>query len=337
MKAEKENDVVEETTEEPEVVKVSDDKKKELIEVAKSHLVQVRDDSPALMAAITQGISQGRPVSEMQGYLDLYERILNRQAEAQFNAAMQLFQSICPPVPKTGKGQYGNYAPLEEIKRVIMEPMAEAGLSYYWQGKHTENTVESSCFIRHISGHERCSTFVAEIDRRAEDKGANEMQRRAAAKQYANRQSLVDALGITSADVDLDGFHGRQKVDDVLEICPIGKEWKGKHWSEVDIGMIKWICEKYAVKNDRDKQIVNRAREELGKRSKADPVPDQTTVDRTTEGPQEKRNLAAWARDITQATNLEELNKVWDSMPEQFQSAINMYYNTRRKELGGKE
>ena len=127
---------------------------------------------------------------------------------------------------------------------------------------------------------------------------------------------------------------GQQKP--VSTHCPIGKEWKGKEWSEVDEGFLKWIAENITDKPD----LVKRALKELGSRSvQTDEVKTQKKerkIDKAVDQDQGEKKLADYAREITAARSLDQIILIKETLPEKWEPALRAYLQTREKELGPK-
>ncbi len=171
-------------------------------------------------------IEKGMDADALTKLVDLHERMLNKQAEMEFNQAMQSFQSECPPIKRSTQGKFGSYAPLDVIAKTIAPLLKKCGLSYKWESnvKNDEHAVliTSMCIIKHTQGHSDCSVFTAPVDNRIEPgKGANQMQRYAAAETYANRRSLVSALGLATTDQDIDADNIDQLFIDKNQIADL--------------------------------------------------------------------------------------------------------------------
>lgn len=200
-------------------------KKAENSDLAKPNISEVSVPEVSAVDKMLQTAIETQTAPEIiKQFMDLKERAMDKEAEMEFNHAMQKFQSLCPPVNKTKEGVYASYAPLDEIKRTIMKPLKRCELSYKWESnvQGEENPfVTSKCIIKHTKGFSDFSIFTAPVDMRAIEKGANLMQRYAQAETFANRRSLCDVLGITSADEDLDGdvdieiFITEKQIDDL--------------------------------------------------------------------------------------------------------------------------
>jgi hypothetical protein len=112
--------------------------------------------------------------------------------------------------------------------------------------------------------------------------------------------------------------------------CPIGKEWKGKLWSEVDKGFLSWII----MKVDDKPELVQAATAELGKRGD----PTQESADREIDERIENstKRLGDYARELTLATNIDEILELKAQIPEEFEPSLRIFIATRERELGPK-
>ena len=110
--------------------------------------------------------------------------------------------------------------------------------------------------------------------------------------------------------------------------CPIGKEWRGVPWEEVETGFIEWI----AMKIDDKPDLVERAREELRKRHTEPEDADQRRRDdRVADN---GKSLGDYAREIGNATTVDALLAIQDELPEKFEPGLRNYLNSRLNELG---
>ena len=175
-------------------------------------LVPVGTDDALLLAVLERGDSID--VEVIERIVALKERTDDRAATRSMYDAIARFQSTCPSIPKTKHVDYASrkganvsyaYAPLEEIARVIREALFENGLGYTWDSETSERGVMACCTLRHRDGAKLSASFTAPVDSEARMSGP---QRTAAALTYARRQSLVQVLGLTTADEDNDAQDG---------------------------------------------------------------------------------------------------------------------------------
>lgn len=109
--------------------------------------------------------------------------------------------------------------------------------------------------------------------------------------------------------------------------CPIGKDWKGVPWEEVDEGFLLWILDKI----DDKPELIERVRTELGSRSVETRAATERRQDAKISEP--KKKVSEYARDIAEATNLDQITAIRDDLPEDLEPALRAFLNTRETEL----
>jgi hypothetical protein len=153
-------------------------------------------------------------VAALERLVALHERATDRSAAREFADAMARFQEECPPIRKTstatvvtksgGKFQY-QYAELDEIARTVRPILHKHGLSYSWDNELSQdgNRIKVRCVVKHANGHQTTSTFEAPTS--ALTQAMSKQQEVAAALTFGRRQTLIQALGLTTTDPDSDG------------------------------------------------------------------------------------------------------------------------------------
>lgn len=170
------------------------------------------EEPRAIARLLDLAVDKGMSVEGLEKLVALYERVADRQAQQDFADALAAFQSECPPVPKTEKadivtkagGRYSYYyAPLQQIAKTVGPFLHKHGLSYTWDSRNVDGkALEVTCRLRHRNGHEEGALFQIPIDNPS---AMNDQQKHAAALTYARRQSLIAALGLSTAEPDTDG------------------------------------------------------------------------------------------------------------------------------------
>lgn len=157
-------------------------------------------------ALLQLAVQQNLDIDKLEKLMQLQERWQAQQARKDFLSAISQFQAICPPLEKTKKVAFNttkySYAPLGEIAAAIKKPMSENGLSHRWEIEEQAEKLVCSCIISHINGHSEKTTMSALKDGSG---GKNEIQQRGSSITYLQRYTLIAALGISTADEDLDG------------------------------------------------------------------------------------------------------------------------------------
>lgn len=155
---------------------------------------------------LAQAIDKGLGVEELGKLMDLQERWQANQAKRKFFEAFNEFQATAPEIRKTKKVAFKeveySFAPLSDIARQISKPLKGCGMSYRWEIQDDDKTIKVTCVISHVEGHTESTTMTANPDTTG---SKNAIQARGSAIEYMKRYTLVGALGITTADSDIDG------------------------------------------------------------------------------------------------------------------------------------
>lgn len=190
--------------------------------------------APTSVAEITRllhaAVEQNIPVETMERLVALHERMSDRAAAAEFADARNRFQNACPKIeklteatiiPKDGRRGYQyKYAELQEVERVIRQPLHENGLSYSWDTTVEEATKQLCCvcILRHINGQRHEAKFPMLVE--TGTGGLSAMQKLAKAKTSARKQALIDVCGLSLGEPDTDAALGSPAPigDDQVEV-----------------------------------------------------------------------------------------------------------------------
>jgi hypothetical protein len=155
---------------------------------------------------LSQAIDKGLGIETLERLMALQERWQANAAKAEFFDALARFQSLVPDILKKKKAYEAMYAPLGDIDRVIKDPMRECGLSKRWEQQQDDGgKLTMTCIITHLAGHsERTSIGPVDPGTLEKTKAMNTIQQRGAVITYLQRYTLIGALGLTTADADID-------------------------------------------------------------------------------------------------------------------------------------
>jgi hypothetical protein len=124
------------------------------------------------------------------------------------------FQIECPDLRKTKEVSFGDtkyfYAPLSDIDRQIKKTLKDHGLTKRWEIDDKGEQIRVICIITHVDGHCEKTEMCANPDTSGKK---NPIQARASAIAYMQRYTLIGALGITTADTDMDGRLPEMDID----------------------------------------------------------------------------------------------------------------------------
>lgn len=210
--------------------------------ITKSQKYEVQQTPGQLIA---QAIDKGLGVDELGRLLDLQERWEASQARKAFFESFTNFQCECPDLRKTKAVAFGQtaykYAPLADITRQISGLLKKHELSYRWEIKDTKEDINVTCLVSHIQGHTERTSMMANPDLSG---SKNPIQARGSAIEYLKRYTLIGALGLSTADSDIDGrlpevdydkLHKAYMVvyDQIIQIDPTLTKMHPDNWKTV--------------------------------------------------------------------------------------------------------
>jgi hypothetical protein len=165
---------------------------------------------------ISQAIEHNLPVETMERLFNLQREYKADKAKEAFVQALSTFQSEVPVIKKTknvlnkdGTLRY-QYAPIDSVIEQIKKPLSENGLSYNWDSAREEQHIKVICKLTHIGGHSELSTFDIPIE---QSQYMTSPQSYATAQSYAKRYTLLNVLGIATAEEDTDATDANNNKD----------------------------------------------------------------------------------------------------------------------------
>jgi len=180
-----------------------------MTETKKKAAVVVHSE-PTPKDLIQLAIQQGTDTDKLEKLMALQERWEANQARKQFFEALAQFQDECPVLIKDDKADFKTskgrttyqYATLPGIVRQIKPALKSCGLSYRWEFGDQDGQIMVCCILTHIAGHSERTTMGGP----AEDSGTkNKLQSRGSSLTYLQRYTLIGALGLATAQDDVDG------------------------------------------------------------------------------------------------------------------------------------
>jgi hypothetical protein len=164
-------------------------------------------------------INQGADMDKLEKLMALQERWDSNQAKKSFTDAMVNFQEKCPVIKKLKQAHNYLYAPLSDIVQQIRKPLSECGLSYRFEQKQIDADMEITCHITHRDGHSEKTSMRGGMDSSG---SKNVIQSYGSTATYLQRYTLTGALGITTADDDIDG-----RLESDVNYDELAKKWEG--------------------------------------------------------------------------------------------------------------
>lgn len=133
------------------------------------------------------------------------------EARKAYNAAVAEFQRTAPIVPKSTKGQKGDYAALDQIWSAVRRRLTDLGLAVTWnivelKGEGEGQFCHLDGMLRHKLGHGERLAFdlpLPGIIKTSDGRAViNPSQMMGSAVSYAKRYALCAALGIVTGEDD---------------------------------------------------------------------------------------------------------------------------------------
>jgi hypothetical protein len=167
---------------------------------------------------ISQAINSNLDIDKLERLLAMKERWDKEQARKAFFESLSAFQEECPDLRKTKAVFYKkdepaayHYAPLSDIDRQIKPILKRNGLSKRFEIVTTEGKITGvACIITHVLGHSETTIMPTIADPSG---GKNAIQALGSGVQYGQRYALIAALGLTTADQDIDGRMPEMDID----------------------------------------------------------------------------------------------------------------------------
>lgn len=154
------------------------------------------------LALIDKAVESGASIETLERLMDLQERWQAGEAKRAYNVATSKFQLECPRIVKTKQGHNYKYAPLGDIVEQIKGTLNKCGLSFRFEQSQDANGITVTCVVTHIAGHSERTSLTVSPDTSG---SKNSVQAVGSAVTYGQRYTLIGALGITTADEDIDG------------------------------------------------------------------------------------------------------------------------------------
>lgn len=171
-------------------------------------------DEPSVVEMLNAMVQKGvtsENVLAMEQLVKLKERMDDREAERQFNAAFVALQAEMPKVQATrevhnsaekGGGIRYLFAAFEDIMEQVAPLLQKHGFAVSFTNETAEGRMIKLCTLSHVGGHSRTNKFSVRIGKGPP--GCSESQADGSAASYAKRFALCDILNITIRGMDDD-------------------------------------------------------------------------------------------------------------------------------------
>lgn len=145
-----------------------------------------------MMQSICQGGITEANAAVMERLMAMQERMEDRAAEREFNAAFVALQHDIPViVAQTVIPNRGKYERFEDVMNVLKPLLSKHGFSVSFD-QQADTRITVTCHLRHVSGHSQSTKFAVRLGQKAD----SETQADCKASTTAKRNSLLQALNI---------------------------------------------------------------------------------------------------------------------------------------------
>src|SRR3990167_4524988 len=173
-------------------------------------------------------------IDKMERLMQMHERMLNRQAQAAFDAAFAVMQTELPQMPEKGKiknkagGVQSTYALWEDINDILKPILSKNGFALSFKISNRDKFSVVTGTLAHSAGHRETSTFELPLDISG---SKNEVQGLGSSTSYGKRYVAGALLNLTSRGEDNDG-QGSKKMSEeavngllgMIEACESEKQ-----------------------------------------------------------------------------------------------------------------
>lgn len=173
-------------------------------EVAQIERGEVAAPAETMMAGIERIIAMpDLPVERLEKMLDMQERIMDRQARAEYAEAKAAAFETMPTVPMNGRGHNGKpYATLKDITVTTRKPLAGHGLSLSFSTEIVEAQLVVTAKLMHRNGHAETVSLPLPMDNSG---SKNSVQAIGSSQTYGQRYTAQAILGLSLGEDDDDG------------------------------------------------------------------------------------------------------------------------------------
>ena len=166
-------------------------------------------ESQQLMTVIERiAVDPNADIDKLERLLDMQERIMNKNAEKEFNTSLANMQSEIPEIKQNGKiglkggGTQNKYAKFEDINNVVKPILQQHGFAISFRVSHQESLILIKGVLVHTAGHREETTIRLPQDTSA---NKNNVQGVGSSISYGKRYAMCALLNITTRDEDDDG------------------------------------------------------------------------------------------------------------------------------------
>lgn len=174
---------------------------------AEDVMVRIAEIDPLVAMLERVAANPDVDVAKLERLIAMQERILDRNAQAAFDAAFADMQAEIPAIAEKSKTDKAWYAPLEDIVETVRPILHKHGFALSHSTSYPDpKRVKVVGILTHRQGYARRSEFEADADTSG---SKNAIQALGSSTSYGRRYTTMDLLGITTRRADDDGQAGQ--------------------------------------------------------------------------------------------------------------------------------
>ena len=156
-------------------------------------------------------------IDKMERLMQMHERMMNRQAETAYYAALAAMQTEMPILPERGGiknkqgGVQSKYVLWEDLNEIIKPILSRHGFALTFLPGNDGAKITVTGVLSHEAGHVVRCTMAVPLD---ESGSKNSVQGLGSSTSYGKRYVAAAMLNLTSKGEDDDGAHGKGLTDE---------------------------------------------------------------------------------------------------------------------------
>ena len=163
---------------------------------------QVSESAAIIQVIERAAMNPDVDIDKMERLLQMQERVMERQAAAEYSAAMAAMQQDIPSITRRGDSHNGKYAKLEDIVDEVRPILQRYGFAVSFRVKTLDRAVEVTGVLMHRGGHREETAMLLPADTSG---SKNAVQAFGSSTSYGKRYVLCSLLNITTRGEDDDG------------------------------------------------------------------------------------------------------------------------------------
>jgi hypothetical protein len=175
----------------------------ELQTVQQGQVVAAQPEATTLIAVISRVATDPNcDLDKMERLLNMQERVMAKQAEQAFNAAMAAMQAEIPSIAERGTGHNIKYATLEDILDTVRPIMHKYGFAVSFRISQVDRVTVTGVLM-HKDGHREETSMTLAADTSG---SKNAVQAIGSSVSYGKRYVLCAMLNIATRGEDDNGY-----------------------------------------------------------------------------------------------------------------------------------